>query len=217
SISLIRLFHGITASISARNCSRRVTLPLCFQARDSNVVCFIKPLSTVPLLPTARSIGHLASPVQRFPRRVKQSGCCTRLETAGCPHGHDLRVVCSPPIWGDPRSEVPASKAGKLGATPSRPAKPFRCGLLASQLRSERSPRRFDPCRLIQYTSSGLPASPLGFEPKARRFDSCLVFHKLPSANQTVIERLGFSKSGHSSAPKPPEGAACQSRGTFTR
>ena len=109
-------------------------------------------------------------------RRVKQSGCCTRLETAGCPHGHDLRVVCSPPIWGDPRSEVPASKAGKLGATPSRPAKPFRCGLLASQLRSERSPRRFDPCRLIQYTSSGLPASPLGFEPKARRFDSCLVF-----------------------------------------
>ena len=45
-----------------------------------------------------------------------------------------------------------------------------------TQLRSERSPRRFDPCRLIQYTSRGLLASPLGFEPKARRFDSCLVF-----------------------------------------
>ena len=49
--------------------------------------------------------------------------------------------------------------------------------MLASQLRSERSPRRSDSCRLIQYTSRGLPASPLGFEPKARRFDSCLVFH----------------------------------------
>jgi hypothetical protein len=49
--------------------------------------------------------------------------------------------------------------------------------LLASQLRSERSPRRSDSCRLIQYTSRGLPVSPLGFEPKARRFDSWLVFH----------------------------------------
>jgi len=54
----------------------------------------------------------------------------------------------------------------------------FRCGLLASQLRSERSPRRSDSCRLIQlHTSRGLSASPLGFEPKARGFDSCLVFH----------------------------------------
>ena len=53
--------------------------------------------------------------------------------------------------------------------------------LLASQLRSERSPRRSDSCRLIQYTSRGLPASPLGFEPKARRFDSCLVFHSAES------------------------------------
>ena len=49
--------------------------------------------------------------------------------------------------------------------------------MLASQLRSERSPRRSDSCRLIQYTSRGSPASPLGFEPKARRFDSCLVFN----------------------------------------
>jgi hypothetical protein len=57
------------------------------------------------------------------------------------------------------------------------PPTKFRCGLLASQLCSERSPRRSDSCRLIQYTSRGLPASPLGFEPKARRFDSCLVFH----------------------------------------
>src|SRR5215472_15654348 len=57
----------------------------------------------------------------------------------------------------------------------------FRCGLLASQLRSERSPRRSDSCRLIQYTSRGLSASPLGFEPKARRFDSCLVFHSAKS------------------------------------
>ncbi len=51
--------------------------------------------------------------------------------------------------------------------------------MLASQLRSERSPRRSDSCRLIQYTSRGLSGSPLGFEPKARRFDSCLVFHSV--------------------------------------
>lgn len=50
-------------------------------------------------------------------------------------------------------------------------------GCLASQLRSERSPRRSDSCRLIQHTSRGLTVSPLGIEPKARRFDSCLVFH----------------------------------------
>ena len=53
--------------------------------------------------------------------------------------------------------------------------------MLASELRSERSQRRSDSCRLIQYTSRGLPASPLGFEPKARRFDSCLVFHSAVS------------------------------------
>lgn len=57
----------------------------------------------------------------------------------------------------------------------------LRCGLLASQLGSDPSPRRSDSCRLIRYTSRGLPASPLGFEPKARRFDSCLVFHSAES------------------------------------
>ena len=38
---------------------------------------------------------------------------------------------------------------------------------LGSPLRSERSPRRSDSCRLIRYTSRGLPHP---------RFDSCFVF-----------------------------------------
>src|SRR5215469_1015506 len=103
------------------------------------------------------------------------SGGC--LESRPCRLRHVTRAHRAPPGWVGPRSEVRVSKARKQGATPYWPANLFRCGLLASQLRSERSPRRSDSCRLIQYTSCGLPASPLGFEPKARRFDSCLVFH----------------------------------------
>jgi hypothetical protein len=141
-------------------------------------------------LPRKQWVSIRACVSTTLPSANRESKAARVLHTAGnrwVPSGHGLRMVCSPPIRGDPRSEVPVSKAGKLGATPSRPARSFRCGLLASQLRSERSPRRSDSCRLIQYTSRGLPASPLGFEPKARRFDSCLVFHR-PRSPRLVPE-----------------------------
>src|SRR5262249_4591524 len=88
---------------------------------------------------------------------------------------------------------------------------PFRCGLLASQLRSERSPRRSDSCRLIQYTSRGLPASPLGFEPKARRFDSCLVFHSTESLGRRADPRAECLIWRHNSYPAgvSPPGFIC--------
>src|SRR5882672_4289856 len=66
-MSASNLGHGITASISARKRSRRVTLPLPFHASDANVDCFIGPRLNQPLLFTARSIGHSSRPVQRFP------------------------------------------------------------------------------------------------------------------------------------------------------
>jgi len=75
---------------------------LCFQARDSNVVCFIKPLSTVPLLPPARSIGHLASPVQRFPSKAgslhSDSDCIVGGWNVCANKGasYPLIIVCTP-------------------------------------------------------------------------------------------------------------------------
>ena len=54
------------ASISARKRSRRVILPLFWQAIDANVVCCIA-LPTPPLMPNAHIIGHPWLPVQSFP------------------------------------------------------------------------------------------------------------------------------------------------------
>src|SRR4029453_7631709 len=67
-INASRRPHGITASISARNCSRRVTLPFWLHAIPANVRC-----SPILNLPTpsldALLFYHVERLTQSFPRR----------------------------------------------------------------------------------------------------------------------------------------------------
>jgi hypothetical protein len=71
----------------------------------------------------------------------------TRLESAGCPKGHGLRLVYSPPIslvlearYGTPNPKSSVQLVTGL---------PFTCGLPISQRRFERRTRRFDSFRVI--------------------------------------------------------------------
>lgn len=123
--------------------------------------------------------------LEREPGRVRGLSGTQTVPLAACDSGSLRSANSGCPLGGD-WSPKPVSRVRFLDGPPDL----LRCGLLASQLRSERSPRRSDSCRLIQYTSRGLPASPLGFEPKARRFDSCLVFHL------TGCSRGSFTRAG---------------------
>ena len=133
---------------------------------------------------------RLAQPLPVF-WKVKCLGSTLASKASGTLTGVWIETDRLPPIrvvlW-----EETGLQSRSAGFDSLTARKSFRCGLLASQLRSERSPRRSDSCRLIQYTSRGLPGSPLGFEPKARRFDSCLVFHsaepELVGPSRTEVE-----------------------------
>lgn len=80
----------------------------------------------------------------------KPSETRDRPETASYPQGYLWRQQCAPPTPGRPQGGGWSPKPALHGSSPWRPARLLRCGLSVSQLRSERSPRRFDSCRLIQ-------------------------------------------------------------------
>ena len=80
----------------------------------------------------------------------KPSEARDRPETASYPQGYLWRQHYAPPTSGRPQGGGWSPKPALHGSSPWRPARLLRCGLSVSQLRSERSPRRFDSCRLIQ-------------------------------------------------------------------
>ena len=134
-------------------------------------------------------------------------------EAARVPHAAGNRWVSerawlsSSPLsanFGQPAGRCAVSKTA-LATFDSLAARQFYSGVGCWHPSSaaERSPRRSDSCRLIQYTSRGLSASPLGFEPKARRFDSCLVFHLIACSIHARGEEFvrNFSSAADRSDP----------------
>src|SRR5579862_8013309 len=76
-MSVRRSAHGITASISARKRSRRVTFPLCCQAKSANVRWSLIPVAPLglrrhPTRLTQRQYTTFALLVQRFPSGSRQ-------------------------------------------------------------------------------------------------------------------------------------------------